>query len=107
MILGDKRNFVKTADVRDGDIITFKSEGEWMQNRRFTYDDGTPKKDFMIKVEINGEEKDMRLSQMNRDILKNAYGNDTALWIGQTARITKVKAAVAGKMMDMIVLEVE
>lgn len=106
MILDNKKNYVKTTDVLGGEIITFKSEGEWVESKRFTYNDGSPKKDFIIKVEINGEEKDMRLNQTNRDILINVYGKETKEWIGQTATITKVKVVVAGKMIDMIVLEI-
>ena len=107
MILDDKKNYVKTADVTNGDMITFKSEGVWQENRRFTYDDGNPKVDFIIKVELNGEEKDMRLNKTNRDIVIKAYGKETKDWIDKTAKITKVQAMIAGKMMDMIILEID
>ena len=106
MILGERKAFVKTAEVQGGEVITFRNEGEWVKNTKFTYEDGSPKNDFIILVELGGEEKSMRLSKMNRETLINAYSKDTENWIGQTARITKVKAAVGGKMMDMIVLEV-
>lgn len=105
MILENKK-YLKTAEVFGGETITFKSEGEWVQSKKFTYEDGTPKNDFVIKVEILSVEKDMRLNKTNRDVLIAAYGKDTAKWIGQTAIINKVKAMVAGKMQDMIILEV-
>lgn len=106
MVILGSGNYVKTADVKDGDIITFKSAGEWIENTKYTYPDGNAKVDFVIKVEINGEEKSMRLNKTNRDIIISAYGNDTSKWIDKTARITKEKTLVAGKRMDCIILEV-
>lgn len=106
MILDDKKTWLKTADVIGGEIITIRDEGEWVKNLKFTYEDGSPKNDFVIKVEIGEVEKSMRLNKMNRDTLCNAYGKDTQRWIGQSAKLTKVKAAVGGKMIDMLVLEI-
>jgi hypothetical protein len=104
MLLNNNR-YLKTADVNTGDVITFKSEGEWVKNTKFTYEDGTPKTDFVIKVDFGGEERTLRLSKMNRDVLITAFGQDTVDWIEKQARISKVKAAVGGKMVDMLVLE--
>jgi hypothetical protein len=105
MILESKK-WLKTADVIGGETITFKSEGEWIENKRYTYPDGAPRQDFVIKVDFNGDIKDMRLNKTNRDTLVNAYGKDTLAWIDQTARLTKVRGLVGGKMMDMVILEV-
>lgn len=99
-------NYVKTADVNDGDVINFMDEGEWIKSARWTYEDGSPKMDFVIGVEIKGETKQMRLNKTNRDILTEAYGNDTVDWIGKSAKITKEKCLVAGKKMDCIILVV-
>jgi len=99
-------NYLKTAEVKDGDVITFKNDGEWIENTRYNYPDGNPKVDFVIKVELNGEEKSMRLNKTNRDIVISAYGNDTGKWIDKTAKITKEKCLVAGKKMDCIILEI-
>lgn len=106
MILENK-TYVKTAEVASGEVVKFLNEGEWVESRKFTYEDGSPRNDFVIKVEISGIEKDMRLNKTNRDTLVKAYGKDTAEWVGKTATIQKVKASVAGKLMDMLVLEVE
>jgi len=106
MVMLGGGNFLKTAEVKQGDMITFKDEGHWQENTKYPYPDGNPRMDFVIKVEVNGEEKSMRLNKTNRDLVMAAYGPDTAKWIGKSAKITKVKAMVAGKMHDMIVLEI-
>lgn len=105
MILENKK-FLKTADVMTNDEIKFLNEGEWVENKKFTYPDGSPKQDFVIKVLYGSDEKDMRLNKTNREALIKAYGKDTANWVGKTAKIVKVKAMVSGKLMDTIVLEV-
>ena len=99
-------NYLKTADVKNGEIITFKNEGEWIESAKWKYDDGTPRNDFTIKVDWKGAEKLMRLNKGNRDTLIEEYGNNTAEWIGKSATITVEKVMVAGKKMDTIVLTI-
>ncbi len=105
MILENK-SYLKVADVQGGEVITFLNEGEWIESNKFTYDDGTPRKDFVIKINILDLEKSMRLNKTNRDILVGAWGKETANWIGKQAKITKEKVMVAGKKMDTILLEI-
>jgi len=100
-------NFVRTAEVSSGETIVFKDEGSWVENTLYKYPDGNPKMDFIVKVELNGEERSMRLNKTNRDIIIAAYGNETKDWIGKTATITKEKMLVAGKRVDAIILEIE
>lgn len=106
MILG-QGNFLKTAEVVTGTIITFKDEGIWVESQKYKYPDGNNRVDFVIKVEIDGTEKSMRLNKTNREIVQAAYGNDTTKWIGKTAKITKEKMLVAGKKQDCILLEID
>jgi len=106
MVMLGSGNYVKTAEVQNGDVITFKDEGKWIENTRYTYQDGNQRVDFVIKVEIKGEEKSMRLNKTNREVVIAAYGNDTSKWIGKTAKITKEKCLVAGKKQDCILLEI-
>jgi len=106
MILGSG-NYLKTAEVVNGTMITFKDEGNWIESTKYKYPDGNNRVDFVIKVEVNGEEKSMRLNKTNREIVTAAYGNDTGKWIGKTAKITKEKMLVAGKKQDCILLEIE
>lgn len=105
-ILGGSGNFIKSSEVSNGDIITFKNAGDWVESTRFKYDDGNPKVDFNIKVEFKGEEKQMRLNKTNREICIAAYGNDTTKWVGKTATITKERCLVGGKKYDCIELKI-
>jgi len=106
MVVLGSGNYVKTADVDTGDFVIFKDEGEWIESTRWKYEDGSPKVDFVIGVEVKGEDKKMRLNKTNRDAMIEAYGADTAGWVGKTAIINKEKVMVAGKKMDCIVLDV-
>jgi len=100
-------NWIKTAEVNNGDVITFKTEGEWIESTMYKYDDGNPKVDFVIKVGMGTEEKSMRLNKTNRDAVIAAYGKDTSKWVGKTAIIVKEKCLVAGVKRDCITLEIE
>ena len=104
-ILNSGGSWIKTADVKEGEVIQFKDEGRWEENTKYKYPDGNPKMDFVITVLHNGEEKSMRLNGTNRTTLTEAYGKDTSKWVGKSATIQKMTALVAGKKMDVIVLE--
>uniref|UniRef100_A0A6M3JH93 Uncharacterized protein n=1 Tax=viral metagenome TaxID=1070528 RepID=A0A6M3JH93_9ZZZZ len=106
MVILGSGNYLKTADVSNGDRITFKDAGEWIESTRWKYDDGNPKVDFVIGVEIKGVTKKMRLNKTNRDILVEAYDTDTSDWIGRQAVITIEKVMVGGKRMDCIILSI-
>ena len=107
MVILGSGNYVKTVEVENGDMVTFKDSGEWIESTRWKYDDGTPKVDFVIGVEIKGVEKKMRLNKTNREVLIEAYDSDTEAWIDKTATITKEKVMVAGERIDCIILVVK
>jgi hypothetical protein len=102
-ILQPKGNFLKAADVKTGDVIEFANAGEW-KDSKFTKEDGSLRKQFVIGTELNGFAKDMALNSGNREALIAVFGNDTEKWIGRKAKIEKVKVSVAGKLMDSIML---
>jgi hypothetical protein len=102
--LAENKNYLKTANVKNGDVITFQSEGEWIESRKFTNKDGSPKSQFIIKVGLNGTQFDMSLNGMNRKALINAFGDETSGWNGRKASINVVKSLVSGEMKDVIVL---
>ena len=102
--LSDGQSFLKTADVNNGDVVKFLDEGAWTLSQKYTYPDGNPQKQFQMSVEVNGEKKTMNINKTNRTNLSEAWGSDTANWVGKTASIEKVKALVSGKMLDVIVL---
>lgn len=106
VMLSNSGEWLKSADANNGDVITFRDEGAWQENKRFTYDDGNPKMDFVVSVAHNEVDKPMRLNATNRTTLIDAYGKDTAAWVGKTATIEKVKALIGGKTMDVVMLRV-
>ncbi len=104
--LGSSKNYLKVADLLGGEVVAFCSEGEWVESRKFTYDDGTPRRNFVIKVQLAGadEPKDMTLNKTNRDTLIEAYSDDTVCWLGKKVRLDKAKVMVGGKMLDTVVV---
>jgi hypothetical protein len=107
VMLNSGGKWIKVAEVNNGDILTFKDEGSWQENTKYKYPDGNPKMDFVIGVDHNGEEKQMRLNGTNRNTLSAVYGKDTAKWVGKTAIVSKMTALVGGKQVEVILLEVE
>jgi len=104
MILEGKRNFIKADEVKTGDILEIRSEGEWVQSKTYKYDDGSPKQQFIIKVGCESVERDMTLNSTNRQTLIAAWGKDTAEWVGKSATVEIVKMSVQGQLKNVIIL---
>lgn len=98
--------FVKAAEVKEGDVIEFLNAGEWQTSDRYKYDDGNPRKDFIIKVKHDGADKSFRLNKTNRATLCENWGDETDQWVGKKAKITLMNALVSGKPTKVIVLDV-
>lgn len=96
--------WLKAEQVKNDDLITFMDAGDWIENTKFPYPDGKPKKDFIIGVECNGEAKLMRLNKTNRDILSAAWGDDTDRWLNKQAKVTLDNVRVSGKQFKTIIL---
>ena len=104
MILEDKMNYLKTAEVNGGEVVTFLDEGIWKESKIYKYEDETPRKDFYIKIHILDIDKHLRLNVTNREVLKEAFSKDTINWIGKKATLSKEKIMVGGKKMDSVVV---
>ena len=105
MILGGK--FVKAADYTNGETLEFLDEGRWVESTKFTYDDGTPKRQLQFQVKDSvGEEKTLNLNKTNREALVAVWGKDTSKWVGQTANVTVKEIEVAGRNTLVIRLSV-
>tara|TARA_R110000868_G_scaffold111883_1_gene301749 strand:+ start:1976 stop:2326 length:351 start_codon:yes stop_codon:yes gene_type:complete len=104
MKLVTAKNYLKSENVKQGDIITFLDEGALVASAKYTYEDGTPRKDFILKVKHNDQECDMRLNATNKKVLIKAFGDETATWIGKTARLVTADIMVNGKIMKTIVM---
>lgn len=92
------QNYYSAKNAKEGDIIEFVDEGGWVQSK-FTKEDGTPRNSFQIGVVVNdiGKKHIMNINKKNSDALQEAFGHDTALWIGKKASVTLKEIEVAGE----------
>lgn len=95
--------YYSSKNAQSGEVLIFKDAGDWV-NSQFTKDDGTPKKQFQITVDVGGSEYSMNLNSTSINNLIPAYGKDSTLWVGKQAKVEIVKAMIAGKMKDVVVL---
>ncbi len=86
-VLNQGGNYLKADNVKDGDIVTFKDQGTWVESK-YSYPDGNLKQDFVMKVEHQGVEYSLRVGKFSRDELVPRYGNNTDDWVGKKAKIT-------------------
>ena len=86
-VLGQGGNYLKTDQVAEGDVLTFKDEGTWVESK-FAYPDGNPKQEFIMGVEHKGQNYSMRIGKFSQEELIPVYGKDTAKWVGRKAKIT-------------------
>lgn len=96
--------YLKSSIVKDGSIIKILNEGEWIVNQKYTYPDGNPRKDFVLKVDLEGQEYTMRINKTNRETLKVAWGDETRDWVGNKAVVKLMDALVSGKMQKIVIL---
>ena len=104
MKLTTPKNYLKSEDVKQGDIITFLDGRALVPSAKYTYEDGTPRKDLLFKVKHNDAEKDMRMNATNKKILVKAFGDETDVWVGKTAKINTADIMVSGKLMKTIMI---
>jgi len=103
MLLQPKRNFLKVDLVKDGDTLEFLNEGEWVDSK-WTYDDGTPKQQFIMSIKHKGIEYDFTVNVTSRNQLMEAFGRETGEWIGKKAIIELVKQNIGGELKNVIYL---
>ena len=104
MKLNDGKNYLKSDMIKPGDTLTFLNAGEWIESRTYKYEDGNPKKDFIMLVKYQDKEYSLRVNSTNRKALVAAYGDETEKWIGSGAKIDVVNVMVSGKMAKSIFL---
>jgi hypothetical protein len=104
MKLTETKNWLKSEDVKQGDQITILDGGAYVPSAKYTYEDGTPRKDFLIKVKHNDTDKDMRINATNKKVLIKAYGNETENWMGKICSLDTANIMVSGKMMKTIII---
>ncbi len=98
------KNYLKTENIKQNDIITILNEGELVASSRFTYNNGEPRKDFILKVKHNDSECDVRINATNKKVLVAAFGDESKDWIGKQVKIDVASVMVSGKMLKTIVM---
>lgn len=101
----ENRNYLKTSMLKDGDVLVFESEGEWLVSKFKNEKTGEPNNDFYVKADLKGVTYDFKVNGTNRKILISLYGKDSKDWMGNLLKVTIVKTMVGGKMFDTPVLE--
>ena len=97
-------SYLKPSEAKPGVFIEFLNEGEWETSDKYTYENGDPKKSFVMKVKYNGEEKKLRMNAASRRAMIDVHGEETAEWVGKKAKI--VVLPTPNGQNKMIMLEV-
>jgi hypothetical protein len=104
MKLTTQRNYLKTENIKQGDLITILNEGEFVASAKYTYPNGEPRKDFLIKIKHNDQEADMRINATNKKVLVAAFGDETSAWVNKQVKLDTANVMVSGKMMKTIIM---
>lgn len=100
----DDRNWLKAQDIKDGDILKILDKGDFVTSAKFTKANGEPKKDFVCKVEYNGNKYDLTINKSRRDDLISAFGKDSEGWVNKTCKVKQEDCKVGSKMLKTIKL---
>jgi hypothetical protein len=84
------------ADIKDGDLVKILTEGETAQ--------GEFGEQFVVKIETRNGEKNLALNQTSVNNLVDAFGEDSANFVGKTAKVWVIKAMVSGKLQNVAYL---
>ncbi len=98
-------SYLKSSDIKDGDIVVFNTGGGWVEQTKFPRPDGKPGTQFIIDVTWKGEAKMLRLNATSRKLLVEKYGNDTDKWIGKSAKLFLMSTYVGGAEKNMLVVK--
>ena len=78
-------DFINAKSVKDGDMITILSEGE------YTYSDILKKDVFNLKVSLNDKPKTWSPNNKHGKLLQQAFGIDSKQWVGNKVQIALVE----------------
>jgi hypothetical protein len=90
--VGETKDYITVWDVKDGEELTIKDEGEL---RTFRQRDGTERKRIVIGVKEYA--KKLVLNETSKNELASKWGGDTAKWIGKKIRVTLSTVVVQGR----------
>lgn len=105
MKLQAKRNWLKSENVKSGDTLTFLNGGEIVTSGKFTYGDGTPKKDLVFKATHNNVEVDFTMNATNKKVLIASFGDETEAWIGKSVKLDVANVMIGGVTKKSIIVQ--
>jgi len=105
--VNDLNPYVTSLDVRDGDLITFKSAGKIVKVDFSRARDGSDVKQVLdIDVQLpNGKIKKINPNKTSQKSLAVSYGVNTENWINKQAVVIIAKQNVSGQWKNVIYLE--
>ena len=99
-------NFLKAEDCKGGEICELLDEGS---TEEITSPEGKvkPVLNFDIRFDVEGakSEKTFTPNKSNGNVMVDAWGEDTAKWVGKRFKIALAKVNVFGKIKNSIVVE--
>ncbi len=84
----------KGVDIQEGDIITLNSEGKIVEGQFGAQNI------FEIK-NVDGVELALSINQTSINALVDAFGEDSANWVGKKVRVHSIRQNVAGKFIPV------
>ena len=94
--INDTNFLKKETELKHKDILTIENEGQWEESDNFKKADGTPSNQFSISLRLNnGDVRSTILNWTNMKLLSQAFGNDSANWVGKEVRAWKTKSEKA------------
>ena len=86
----------KGEDIKDQDIITVLNEGQTDESGEFG-----PRQVFLVQL-VGGEEKNVAFNQTSINNMIDAFGEDSAKWVGKKVKVWLVRQNVAGKFVQVL-----
>jgi len=81
----------KAEDVKNGEIVRINSVADWVKDSYKQPDESVKVVNSLIaNVTIGTVTKDLRITKASRENLKEAFGPDTANWVGKEATVMLV-----------------
>ena len=105
--VSELKNYVSKEELKDGDVLIFKSKGNIVERDFSKARDGSGLKRVMVfMVELpDGQVKEMMPNKTSLGLLSAEYGDDTELWVDKRAKVSFVDQMSFGKKMKVLLLE--
>lgn len=86
----------KGTDIKDGDLVTIKSEGTTISGE---FGDR-----LAFTIATRNGDKVLTFNQTTLNNLVDAYGKESKAWVGKEAKVWIIKMSVSGKIRDVVFL---